>query len=157
MVRGQEREHRFLRGLAWVPCLGFLVMWPTSYGFYTSVGIDVDRHEEPAAIEAHVRFRWPGNGAFLMGADQFRLPPDRKLVPLDLGAALFHAPRRPQPRSIWNLRGFWLIHEEYPPTELPVREPEKAAASWVGVPSWLPVVLTGAWPLLLAWRRRERT
>ncbi|WNG44364.1 hypothetical protein F0U60_09765 [Archangium minus] len=131
------------------------MMWATSYGFYTSVGIDTDRRAEPTAIEAHVRVRWPGNGAFLVGADQFRLPPDQPLDVLDLGAAFFREPRRPAPRSVWNRMGFWLIHEEFPPTQLPVRSPERAVATWLGVPSWLPVLLTGIWPFL-AWRRERR-
>ncbi len=132
-------------------------MWATSHHFYTSVGLDTDRRAEPANLEAHVRLRWPGNGSFLLGADQYRLPPERPLELLDPGAALFQAPRRPVPRSRWNDWGFWLIQEEYPPTRLPVRGPEKAAASWVGVPAWLPVLVTGAWPALATWRARRRT
>jgi len=146
--------NRLLRGLAWAPYLGFLGMALTSFHFYTSVGLDTDRRAAPANLEAHVRLRWPGNGAFLVGADHYRLPPERPLTLVDPGAALFEAPRRPPPRSVWNRLGFWLIHEEFPPTELPVRTPEKAAAAWVGVPSVLPVLAAGLWPWLL--RRRER-
>lgn len=124
----------------------------TSFHFYTSVGLDLDRHAEPANLEAHVRLRWPGNGSFLVGADQYWLPAERPLTLVDPGAALFQAPRRPPPRSVWNRLGFWLIREQHPPTELPVRGPEKASAAWVGVPSGVPVLLAGLWP----WRRWRR-
>ena len=62
--------------------------------------------------------------------------------------------RRRPPRSVWNRLGFWLIHEEFPPSALPVRTPEKASAAWVGVPSVLPVLAAGLGPWLV-WRRER--
>ncbi|MDC0710164.1 hypothetical protein POL68_16930 [Stigmatella sp. ncwal1] len=136
-----------LRGLWCALFLGFLAMWPLSYSFYTSFGIDTDRQEELSAIQAHLRFRWPGNGSFMVGADQFWLAAWKPLDRFDLGGAFFKAPRRPPLRSSWNQMGFWAIRERYPPSKLPLQVSEMESSSWIGVPSWLPVVLTGFWPV----------
>ncbi len=146
---------KLLRWLLTAGCLGFLVMWPFSYGYYTSVGVDLDRREEQAAIETHARFRWPGNGAFLVGADQYWMAEELPLQAFDLGAAFFQAPRPLQPQSTWNQWGFWHVHWTHPPRELPVRVSHRASAGWLGVPAWLPILVTGFWPLR-TWLRGRR-
>ncbi|HYO65975.1 MAG TPA: hypothetical protein VEU33_07830 [Archangium sp.] len=62
------------RGVVWLPCLAFLGMWPFSYGFYTSLGLDTDRDQEGAVRRTHHRFRWPGDGSFWVGVPSW-LPP----------------------------------------------------------------------------------
>jgi hypothetical protein len=136
-----------LRSLWCALFLGFLGMWAVSHDFYTSFGIDTDRRGELSAIQAHLRFRWTGNGSFMVGADQFWLASWKPLDRFDLGGAFFKPPRRPRVRSSWNQRGFWLIRESYPYSKLPLQVSELASSTWLGVPSWLPVVLTGIWPV----------
>lgn len=144
-----------LRGLSWLPCLAFLVMWPFSYRFYTSFGIDMDGVEEGAVVRTHHRLRWPGDGSFWLGAEAFWLSASEPVDAFDLGGAFFRAPRVPPPRSAWNRAGFWFIREEHPRPSVPARSSVNAGALWLGVPSWLPPLLLGLWPVLM-WRRRRR-
>lgn len=146
---------RVLRGLPWLPCLAFLVMWPFSYGFYTSFGLDTDRVQEGSGRRTHHRIRWPGDGSFWLGAESFWLPASEPVDAFDLGGAFFRAPRRPQPRSSWNRVGFWFIREENPKPAVPVPSAANAGAFWLGVPSWLPVLLLGFWPVR-TWIRGRR-
>lgn len=144
-----------LRGLSWLLCLGFLVMWPFSYGFYTSIGIDTDRADDGPVIRTHHRFRWPGDGSFRVGAEAFWLPASEPLDAFDLGGVFFRAPRKPQPRSSWNRMGFWFVREESQNTTVPTQVATNAWSFWVGVPSWLPPLLTGVWPVR-GWVRKRR-
>ncbi|MCY1074324.1 hypothetical protein [Archangium lansingense] len=144
-----------LRGLSWLACLAFLVMWPFSYGFYTSFGIDMDRVQEGSRVRSHHRLRWPGDGSFWMGGEAFWLPDSEPVDPFDLGGAFFQAPRRPKQRSAWNKVGFWLFRGEHPKPTVPVQAATYARSFWVGVPSWLPPLLLGFWPVR-RWVRRRR-
>ncbi len=135
--------------------LAFLVMWPFSYWRYTSFGVDVDRAEGAAILQTHYRLRWPGNGAFLMGADVFRRLGPGPLDRFDLGGAFFRAPRKPPERSVWNRMGFWLISDESQGGADTARDAVKVRSFWVGVPSWVPPLLLGLLPARW-WIRRRR-
>lgn len=89
---------RFLRGLPWLPALAFLVMWPFSYGFYTSFGLDTDRVHEGSGLRTHHRLRWPGDGSFWLGAESFWLPASEPLEVFDLGGTFFQGKPPIQPR-----------------------------------------------------------
>ncbi len=141
-----------LRGLAWLLGLAFLVMWPFSYRFYTSFGVDMDRREPGAIRRTHHRIRWPGDGSFWMGAEAFWLPATTSSDAFDLGGAFFRAPRRPPPRSSWNQWGFWFIREERQVTPLPPLSTTYSGSFWVGVPSVLPPLLLGFFWLVRRWR-----
>ncbi|WP_245682412.1 hypothetical protein [Archangium gephyra] len=146
---------RLRQGAAWLPCLAFLVMWPFSSGFYTSFGLDTDRDEEGSVKRTHHRLRWPGDGSFWVGAESFWLPASEPVDAFDLGGTFFQAARRPRPRSSWNRVGFWFIHEESLAPPVPLTSTAHAGAFWVGVPSWLPPLLLGLWPLR-PWLRGRR-
>jgi hypothetical protein len=141
--------------LAWLLFLAFLGMWPFSYRFYTSFGIDMDQGEPGSIRRTHHRLRWPGDGSFWLGAESFWFPATTPFDAFDLGGAFFRAPRRPQPRSLWNRLGFWFIREERQVTPLPPQAATYAGAFWVGVPSVLPPLLLGFWPIR-GWLRKRR-
>ncbi|MFB8789856.1 MAG: hypothetical protein U7123_13625 [Potamolinea sp.] len=102
------------------------------------LGIDTDRAEGSNVISKYYRIRWPGNGSFLIGGGGFRnFNPGKPLEPFDLGGVFFKAPQKVQPKSYWNSMGFWLIRE----SEL------NQWQFWIGVPSWFPILLTGALPV----------
>lgn len=124
-------------GASLIMSLSFSVMWLFSYNFFTSLGIDTDRAEGSNVISKYYRIRWPGNGSFWIGGGGFRRSDQRKpLEPFDLGGVFFKAPKKVQPKSYWNSMGFWLIRE----SEL------NQWQFWIGVPSWFPILLTGALP-----------
>ena len=144
-----------LRGLSWLACLAFLVMWPFSYGFYTSFGLDTDSVHEGSPVRTHYRLRWPGDGSFWVGAESAWLPASEPLDAFDLGGTFFQAPRPRRPRSSWNERGFWLFRGQHPKPSAPPPSATYAWSSWVGVPSGLPVLLVGLWPVGV-WVRGRR-
>lgn len=143
------RLFSILCGVSFLLSLSFLVMWSFSYGFYTSLGVDMERADGSQVISAYYRIRWPGNGSFWIGGGAFRHPDEGKpLEPFDLGGSFFLAPRRPLPQSFWNHLGFWLIRIGLDNSTN--GKTESVATQWqfwIGVPSYLPVLLTGAFPL----------
>ncbi|MEW6498581.1 MAG: hypothetical protein AB1589_39695 [Cyanobacteriota bacterium] len=137
----------------------FLVMWLFSYSFYTSLGVDSDRADASDVITAYYRIRWPGNGSFWIGGGTYRHPGEgKRLDPFDLGGVFFQAPQRPQPHSFWNRIGFWLIPiilEDG--TNGSIESTPSQWQFWIGVPSWLPMLLTGALPIRAwIWHQRNR-
>jgi hypothetical protein len=124
-------------------------MWLFSYGFYTSLGVDTDRADGPYVMSSYYRIRWPGDGSFWIGGGAYRHAYEGKpLEPFDLGGRFFLAPRRPMPQSFWNRIGFWLIQIGLGNGKN--GKTESAASQWqlwIGVPSWLPVLVTGALPV----------
>ncbi len=142
------RLYSILCGVSFLLSLTFLVMWLFSYEFYTSLGIDMDRTDGSYVMSTNYRIRWPGNGSFWIGTYAYRHPPEGKpLEPFDLGGRFFQAPRRPPPQSFWNRIGFWSIRsipdDSTGKTESAINQWQR----WIGVPSWLPVLLTGALPV----------
>ena len=150
-----HRRARLLRALCALPFLGFLGMWPLSYELYTSVGLDTDWDTGPGVIQTQWRMRWPGGGSFLLGADEYWKAASEPLERFDLGGGIFETPRPPVPRSPWNRLGFWRLRVDYRTPLFPVRKTSKRCEYWWGVPSWLPVLLTGLLPLGLEWRERR--
>ncbi len=137
-----------LCGASLLASLAFLVMWPFGYRLYTSFGIDADRVDDAFVTQTHYRLRWPGDGSFMVGANEFRHPKSKPLERFDLGGAFFRAPRKPTPQSGWNRMGFWLIRKGH-------QDKAEPWSLWLGVPSWLPPLLTGLLPAWW-WMRRRR-
>ena len=115
------------------------VMWLTSYDFYTSFGVDTERVEGSTVRSTYYRVRWPGDGSFRVGggAASHALAGD-SVDPFDLGGTFFQPPRRSVPRSFWNRVGFWWVKAPEP------REGPQLCTFWIGVPSWLLPLVTGA-------------
>ncbi len=130
-------------GLAGVSCvLG--MMWLTSYSFYTSLGIDMDEVEGAQVRYTYLRVRWPGDGSFRLGRGcVYRPLASAPVEPFDLGGAFFKSPRRAEPQSVWNRVGFWWVDETAGKGST-----QPPWAYWIGIPSWLPPLLTG---LVAAW------
>lgn len=115
------------------------IMWLTSYGFYTSVGLDLDRLEGSRVRYTYLRVRWPGDGSFRIGGGfSYRALSNGPLEPFDLGGTFFQPARRSAPHSFWNHLGFWWVDE----TDEQAGKQE-ARALWLGIPSWLLPLLTG--------------
>jgi hypothetical protein len=77
------------------------------------------------------------------------------LVIFDLGAALFQEPRRPAPQSWWNEVGFWSLSRRNPLAQVPPGVSVVPWSLWLGIPSWVPVLLTAVLPAVW-WRRRRQ-
>lgn len=134
-----------LVGLALIT-FGFVVMWLGSYSTYTSVGIDLEEAQGAQVLCTFYRLRWPGDGSFRMGTVVMTRPSEeRPLEPFDVGGRFFQPARASVPKSLWNSLGFWWIDEA---KEQLTRE------SWVGMPGWIPPLLSGA--SLAMSRRRQR-
>ena len=134
-----------LAGLALITC-GLVVMWLGSYSTYTSVGIDFEQAQGARVLCTFYRLRWPGDGSFRVGIFIATRPTaERPVEPFDLGGRFFQPARKSVPQSLWNRLGFWWIDEaKEPPT----------GESWVGIPSWLPPLLSGA--SMIRIRRRQQ-
>ncbi len=149
MTRPTSTKHwafSVLCGLSFLLSLTFLILWLFSYGFYTSLGVDMDRADGPYVTSTYYRIRWPGNGSFWIGGGAFRRSYSKKpLEPFDLGGSFLQAPRRPPPQSVWNRLGFWQVRTVG----------DGAWQFWIGVPSWCPVLLTGVLPVQW-WKRKKR-
>ncbi|MEP0834542.1 hypothetical protein NDI48_25600 [Microcoleus sp. AS-A8] len=141
MLQRTSSAYRFFLiscGASFLLSLTFVMMWLFSYRFYTSLGVDTDRADGSDVITGYYRIRWPGNGSFWIGGGAYRHPDEGKpLQAFDLGGVFFQPPPRSQPHSFWNRVGFWLKRE----SEL------NQWQFWIGVPSWLPVLLTTALPM----------
>ncbi len=137
--RRHSRARRILGlGLASLTC-AWVVMWLSSYSFFTSLGLDHDRVEGAQVRYTYLRARWPGDGSFRMGGGGLLRPLEIHAVePFDLGGRFFKPPRRSVPRTFWNRLGFWWLTE---PSEQD--EAQNTWVFWVGIPSWLPALLTG--------------
>jgi hypothetical protein len=121
-----------------------MVMWLTSYSFYTSFGVDTDRAEGSTVRSTLYRVRWPGDGSFRVGGGaSSRALQGYSVEPFDLGGTFFQPPRRSTPRSFWNRIGFWWV-------DVPkAQEGVLLWTFWIGVPSWfLPLVAGAMWVLV---------
>ncbi len=137
-------------GLASLTC-AWVVMWLSSYSFYTSLGLDMDRLEGSIVRYTYLRVRWPGDGSFRVGGGALLRPlPDKPVEPFDLGGRFFQPPRQSMPRSVWNRIGFWWVDEPLEQDEL-----LNTWVFWVGIPSWMPALLTGAGAVALTAGRRS--
>lgn len=151
----------FLGSLCAFASLVFLVLWPLSYQYYTTLGLDMDRADGPEAVYyCYYRIRWPGDGSFRIGGGAHHYARGAKRIePFDLGGRFFQPPRRDIPRSWWNRIGFWWFdtHSEdyWSGRDNALAKPWQF---WIGIPSVLPGVFLGgfAW---YCWRliRRQRT
>jgi len=120
-------------------------MWALSHHFYTSVGIDADQVKGNQVLSSYYRVRWPGNGSFWLGGEaDYRPLSAGPVEKFDLGGVFFdRPPQRPKPRSFWNQAGFWWFKNSFRTQ----KNHQPTWIFWIGVPSWLPVMLTGLWPL----------
>ena len=138
--RRPSRARRILRlGLASLT-FAWGAMWLTGYSFFTSLGLDHDQLEGSQVRYTYLRARWPGDGSFRLGGGGLLRPLEIHAVePFDLGGRFFKPPRKSVPHSFWNRLGFWWLTA---PSEQD--EAQNTWVFWVGVPSWLPALLTGA-------------
>ena len=129
--------------LAALICLIYGVLFLTSYTYYTSVGFDFGWGApfDGLLTETYVRARFPGNGSFWLGWGQNQVEAQTGLI--DLAATFFQPPKEP-PASFWQRLGFW---------NLGVRIRPNFHYHFLGVPSWLPLIIMIA--PLTAYRIKE--
>ena len=123
------------------------LLWFSSYTHHSSIGLDHDIAVENHVEDHYYRINWTGHGSILIGYGISKKLRDRN-VPLekfDPAGVLLTPHKKPLPpsHSIWNDLGFWLI-----------QAPAARTAFWVGIPSWLPVLLLA---LLLLYLRKSRS
>jgi hypothetical protein len=127
-------------------------MWLSSYTHYTSIGIDADTRSQKNITHHYYRVRWPGNGSIWFGGGntQRASDPSKPYEPFDLAATFFYAnPVLPETNSGLNRWGFWHQYQNKP-TLNPTPE------SWIGIPSWLPVLFIVLFIGLFLWLIKRR-
>jgi len=121
-------------------------LWISSYTHHSSIGIDHDKQLESDIIKYYYRLNWTGHGSVWLGyaSSKRSANSDQKLEKLDPASALLK-PVKPLPDSTtrWNRIGFWYINSSKP-----------TPSFWIGIPSWLPILLPLS--LIIFGNRRRR-
>lgn len=147
-----------INGCAIAASVSFTVLWLVGHYFYTSVGIDSDQTlDDQTVLARYYRFRYPGDGSVWLGAGDFRRSLATKPVEwFDLGGTVLAPPRRPTPNNAWNQWGFWWVQEGWTdPTIGGALPSDRPHMIFVGIPGWMPIVLTGALPAW-GWYKQQR-
>lgn len=122
------------------------LLWLSSYTHHTGFGVDHDfEQENNKVLHTFSRISWTGHGAIWLGYGSTIKDKNAALEKLDLAAVFFKPVQKPlsPSASVWNRVGFWYINGQSPKSSL-----------WLGVPSWLPVLLIGL--CLYVYRRKAR-
>ncbi|PID45096.1 MAG: hypothetical protein CSB47_10090 [Proteobacteria bacterium] len=122
-------------------------LWLSSYTHHTAFGVDRDVEQENRVLHMTYRISWTGHGSVWLGYTSVIRNKD-EITPLekfDLASAILKPVKTTlaPSASLGNRLGFWFIRQTTPKPVL-----------WVGVPSWLPVLLVAG--ILLLYRRRAR-
>jgi len=140
---------RIFSGLLFIALFGFILMWFTSYTHYTSIGIDVDTQENTQITHHYYRVRWPGNASIWFGGgiSERASDPNNPYEPFDLAATFLSPnPEKPHAHTTLNRLGFW-----YQSIHKPNRQ------WWVGIPSFMPLLLIGLMLFSLKKIKRNKT
>ena len=128
-------------------CTAFIIvsfLWLSSYTHHSSVGIDHDIEKQDRILHMFYRVNWTGHGAILIGyGGVWRDVDGKPLEKFDPAASFLRLAQKPLEKgSLWNRLGFWYVNSSTPrPT------------FWIGIPSYLPVLVLG---LLLFFRSNSR-
>jgi len=117
--------------------LALIPLWLSSYHLRSAIGFEQEQRQGEQVHYHYYRIAWPGNGSLLIGHGISTVPyhPEQTYDAFDIAASFFKPPRPQWPaQSLWNRLGFWYVNEPAPVNQY-----------WLGVPSWLPVVLVGLW------------
>ena len=121
-------------------------LWLSSYTHHSSIGIDHDKQIESGILKHYYRLNWTGHGSVWLGyaSSKRSASSDQKLEKFDPASALLK-PVKPLPDSAtrWNRIGFWYINSSKP-----------TPSFWIGIPSWLPILLP-LFLIILSNRRRR--
>ena len=121
------------------------LLWLSSYTHHTGFGIDHDFEQENKVLHTFSRISWTGHGSIWLGYGSTLQDKSEKVVleKFDIAAVFFKTVKKPLSSAVsfWNRLGFWYVNGQSPRSSL-----------WIGVPSWLPVLLVS---LLLygCWRK----
>ena len=123
------------------------MLWLSSYTHHTGVGVDHDFEYEGKILRTYSRISWTGHGSIWVGYGSTWKESHPGLRPeqFDLAAVFFQRVNQQTDKllnapSFWNEAGFWFIRGTVTKPTL-----------WIGVPSWLPVLVLGG--LLFSLRR----
>jgi hypothetical protein len=144
--------------VAWLSvglALALAILWLSSDRWYTTVGFDFERPWEGGRLTRYVRVRWDARCFWFGQAEQPVAPQGRRMDWWDPGGTLFAPSVRPEPRSLLNRCGWWLILGPADDPYEPIRYVGAISSQWVGIPGWIPPVVFGAWPLARSLARRR--
>ena len=143
------------RALTWIyRGLGVVVplMALSSHFAYTTAGFDFEVATPNGVEVIYYRLRWDDGATWAGRAVQAVSRPDHAFDWFDPGGTLLDRPTRPERPHWWNRLGFWWITWATDDPYVPLRYPGARASEWVGVPSWLVVVVVYAPGLIRAVR-----
>lgn len=109
------------------------LLWLSSYTHHSSIGIDHDYQTPQGVLHVFYRLNWTGNGSLWAGYGSKRGETTDTLEKFDIaGVLLKRSHTTVKAQSVWNQLGFSYIHAKQPKPTF-----------WIGIPSWLPVLILG--------------
>jgi hypothetical protein len=130
-----------------VLCFAVTVMLAlSSYTHHSSIGMDHDFEKPGRILHKYYRINLTGYGAILIGhGSQWRQHDSGKaLEKFDLASSFLKPAETPAKRdTFWKGLGFWFVQSGSP-----------APMLWIGIPSWLPVLVLSI--LLFMYYKKRR-
>ena len=124
-----------------VLCVLYALVFPFSYSYLNSFGLDVEKKNGQDIIQTYYHIQWPGNGSFIIGfISRYKKDLSKPFERYDFGAGFFQRLWVATIKSIWNKIGFWYI-DNYGSKFI--------QQLWIGIPSWLPVLVFGGMAIVL--------
>ena len=105
----------------------------SSYTRHSSLGIDHDFEEQDRILHKYYRLNWTGYGSILIGyGSQWRNKDSGMAFEKFDPASSFLKPAETSAErdTLWKRLGFWFVKSDIP-----------APMLWLGIPSWLPVII----------------
>ena len=108
------------------------LLWLSSYTHHSAIGVDHDLQKD-RILHKFYRINWTGHGSILVGyGSVWSIADDDKPLEWFDPASVFFKPvnKTLEKPTFWNRVGFWFVSSSSPRPTL-----------WVGIPSWLPVLI----------------
>lgn len=121
--------------------LFFTGMGITSYFAYSTAGVDFEEPTQTGVDVTYYRLRWDDGSTWIGMAIQPVPRPDRPLDWFDPGGTLLHRPTMPAHKTWLEKSGFWFISSPEQDPFMEVRYRGATTSYWIGIPSWLFLLL----------------